>query len=561
MTIRSRSDTLSARGARGPRGRRERSRTEWAQAHGWAALAAAVVLAGAGLRVAAYAPGRPLWFDEALLALNIIDPPPDGLLGQLSFAQGAPPGFLLAQSALVSVLGPGEHALRLIPLASGIAALALFWPVARRIVGPPAALGALVLFAALAPLVEYSAELKQYSGDVLAALAVTGAALLVLERPSSVRRAVALGAVGAVALWLSHAALLVIAGVGAVLAARAARRRDPAALGLLAGAAALWLASAASAYVVSLRHLTGLQRHVVGGDSPFSPPIPPRAPTDLAWPWEVSAMTLEGLAGWPTPFAVGAALLGAVGAVSLLRRDASRGWLLLAPVAVALLASALGRYPVGDRFVLFLMPALVLFLAEATRWARGLLVRDGDDALVRISASGVAAAPLALLIGWQLWIAGQELESPTIHENIRPALRELADSWRPGDRLYVSHGAQYALRYYIESGWIARASSRPLPWRLDAAPAEPGNPTAAALVGRPPTVVIGRPIRDRDPGVVGSDLEALGQSARAWVLVSHAIHGDREFLLARLDAAGDRRHSSLHAGAALHLYDLRERAR
>lgn len=553
MTIATPGAAPSASPARAAPGGPAQVARPWRPIRPHAAAVALIIAAGAALRLAAYAAGRPLWLDEALIAINLLDPPPDGLLGPLSFAQGAPPGFLWAQSVLIDGLGPDEHALRLLPLISGLGALALFWPVARRVARPRAALPALALFATLAPLVHYSSEAKQYSGDVLAALAVTWAALLVAERPRDGRRALAAGLVGAGALWLSHAALLVLAGVAPVLAIAAVRRRDGAALRLLAGAGALWVASATAAYAISLRHLDGLQEHVVGRDSPFSPPLPPRTLADLAWPADTSAATLRDLAGWPAPLALAAALLVAAGAYAMLRRDATRAGLILAPAAVALVASALERYPFGGRFVLFLMPALVILLAEG-----GLCLRDraaGHRALGPLSL-----APLAALIGWQLWLAGAEVASPRLREDIRPALLELAHAWRPSDRLYVSEGAQYAFRYYADAGWIARASGRPLPWPVVDAPPDP-RPAAPAVLGRPPHIVIGRSVRGREPTGIAADLAVLAGGARTWVLVSHAIHGDGEFLRERFDAAGRRLRSERWEGAELHLYDLRRRAR
>ncbi len=527
---------------------------------GYAAIALLLIAVGVALRLAVYVHGRPLWLDEALIVINLLDPPPEGLLGPLSFAQGAPPGFLLAQSWIVDAIGPGEHALRLLPFAAGVGALVLFWPVARRIVPAPVALWALALFAVLAPLLDYSSQAKQYSSDVLAALAVTGVALLLLERPRDMRIAFAAGLVGGLALWLSHAALLVMVGVGAVLAIHAVRQREAAAIRVLAGAVGIWVASAAAAYAVSLRHLGGLQQQVVGGDSPFSPRIPPRELSDLVWPADISATTLEDLVGWPAPLAAVAALLVLAGAVSLLRRDAVRGWLLLAPAAVVLIAAALERYPFGDRFVLFLMPALAILAAEGSFWLRDVVVARRPPSTRRFVLGGVALAPLAALVGWQLSLAGNELASPRLREDIRPALLELTESWRPGDQLYVSHGAQYALRYYAESGWIAGESGRPAPWSLRAAPPDPG-PAAPALLGDPPSLVIGRSVRGGYRPGIDADLETLAGHGRTWVLISHAIHGDWEFLHARFDDTGRRLRSSFHEGVALHLYDLRSSAR
>ena len=76
---------------------------------------------GAALRLWQYATGASLWADEANMALNIVDRPLGRLLGPLDYRQMAPPGWLLLQKAAVTLLGDGEHALRLIPLLGSLA--------------------------------------------------------------------------------------------------------------------------------------------------------------------------------------------------------------------------------------------------------------------------------------------------------------------------------------------------------------------------------------------------------------------------------------------------------
>src|SRR3972149_226445 len=111
---------------------------------------AAVMLtlaAGAAIRLWQYALNPSLWMDEAFLALNIADRDFAHLLEPLSLNQAAPPGFLFVQRAAFDLFGTNEFARRRFPRACGLAALPLFWLVARRVLSGPGLLVAALLFA------------------------------------------------------------------------------------------------------------------------------------------------------------------------------------------------------------------------------------------------------------------------------------------------------------------------------------------------------------------------------------------------------------------------------
>ena len=125
-----------------------------------------LIALGVLARLAQYLANRSLWFDELMLALNIINRSYPELLQPLDYVQAAPAAFLLATKYLCTLWGDGEMVLRLIPLVSGLLALALYYPLARSLTRPQAALIALGLFAFSRYAIYYSAEVKQYSTDL-----------------------------------------------------------------------------------------------------------------------------------------------------------------------------------------------------------------------------------------------------------------------------------------------------------------------------------------------------------------------------------------------------------
>lgn len=151
-----------------------------------------VVVAGVALRVEQYLHRRSLWFDEALLALNVVGRPLRRLvLGPLAFHQGAPPGFVVAERVSVHLVGDGEYGLRLVPLLSGCLAVVVFAHLAYRVVSGPAPLLATALVAFSPLLVYYSAECKQYSTDVLFTMLILDLAVGLLLGPPGLGRVAA----------------------------------------------------------------------------------------------------------------------------------------------------------------------------------------------------------------------------------------------------------------------------------------------------------------------------------------------------------------------------------
>ena len=102
-----------------------------------------VVVLGLGvvLRLVAYGMNRAMWLDEQALKGNIIGVRMLDFSEPLKGDQLAPFGFLIFQRAIASILGGRNHVLRFLPLAAGIASLALFFRLAPRAPAPPGGAG------------------------------------------------------------------------------------------------------------------------------------------------------------------------------------------------------------------------------------------------------------------------------------------------------------------------------------------------------------------------------------------------------------------------------------
>lgn len=334
------------------------------------------VILGLGVlfRVVQYLSDRSYWLDEGSLAANITRKRVGDVLGVLSGTQLAPPGFLVVEWAACRTLGDNPFALRLFPLLCGIASLFLFLGVARHFLGPRSVWIAVALFAVSDDLIYFASELKQYSTDVAAGLACTLMGMEALARPATRGRVVALAAAGATIVWFSHPSVFVLAGVGTVLLASAAVERGwrgalvPSALGLV------WGASAAAVHAIAMDQL-GHRRDMWGFWDFAFPPMPPASFWDATWvPRRLLYLFVNPL-NFETPLDARLSALPALGlflagCLSAARRDRARFAMLALPVVFALLASCLRLYPFHGRLVLFLVPALLLLIAEGAGWFR-----------------------------------------------------------------------------------------------------------------------------------------------------------------------------------------------
>jgi uncharacterized membrane protein len=332
---------------------------------------------GIFLRVFIYLRNRPFWMDESSLWGNLAGMPILDFSAGLTGDQLAPIGFLIAERALMALVGTSQYASRFLPLSCGLIALCLFSSLARRLLSRQAALVALVLFAFSDDLTHYSSELKPYSTDLAVGLFFTLMALDAIHKPITSRTTAVLAISVVAAPWLSFASAFVVAGCGMILIVSSllARRLGDAAIFIAIGIG--WLASFAVSCRASAALLSPYTTMYAFWYFAFLP----------LWPLPMDAARLASAAGilleifvnplnlvaplWPRlGVAIPIALLF-LGGISLLRRSPFAWGILVLPIGLAMIASAMHRYPLHGRLILELVPAFYLLIAEGTEWWRG----------------------------------------------------------------------------------------------------------------------------------------------------------------------------------------------
>jgi hypothetical protein len=172
---------------------------------------------GVVLRIARYLLPSPIWGDEAMLAINIIDRDYRGLTQYLEHAQVAPVLFLWAERFALTLLGSQEWAMRFFPLLAGLGGLIFFWEFARRSVSPLAAgIGVGLLGVSIWP-VSLASTLKPYSADLFWSALLLHLAVKWHRRPERLRPLVGLLLAVPFALAGSYPTVFVAGGISLYL--------------------------------------------------------------------------------------------------------------------------------------------------------------------------------------------------------------------------------------------------------------------------------------------------------------------------------------------------------
>ena len=497
----------------------------WKAFLSWEKTAAALlILCGVILRIRQYLTGRSLWVDEAMLALNIVERDFARMFQPLDYDQGAPVGFLLVEKLFNTILGKHEFALRFFPLLVGLVSLWLFYLLLKRLTSGPGLLVALALFAFNPRLIYYSSEVKQYILDVAVTILLLLIAGPVFQLSPRTRDVAWLGLAGVVALWFSHPALFVLAGIGIALLILALKRRDYSTLRRILGMGLVWLFTIALLYSLILKDLSQnayMREYWRGAFLPvplwsdpgwFSKSLHENIGIQFGLPYAVFVVFFLILVGW----------------VMLWFHQRGYAIAIASILLVTLTVSAFQLYPVLERMILFLIPIGLLLLGKA--------VEAFHQRVQRFRPLGMLS--VLLLAGYLLYgplmTSVQNFVEPKYFEHIRPSMATLRDTWKDGDSLYVSNGALPAFRFYAPFFGLETISYE-----------------------------FGKRDDYQDPQRILRHLESIRGQPRTWILFSHVYEresfNEREFVLKYLDEVGEKKREFRVPGTSvfLYLYDLR----
>lgn len=484
------------------------------------------LLIGFGIivRLAQYLWNRSLWADEAVLALNIVNRSYLQLLQPLDYDQGAPIGFLMVEKLAVQIFGNNEYALRLFPLLCSIVSLFLFYKLAKGLIQPIAIPIALALFASLPYLVYYASEVKQYSSDVAIALLCCLISLRLKSPKLTIREVVTVALVGAIAIWFSHPAIFVLAGVGSSCFLINYIKKLPLKIANYFIIYSTWLVSFAGFYFLSIRNLSSDEDLLTSWRAAF-----PSFPLDIIWYLDALGKFFYrplGFIAWMDGLAI---ILFVVGCIACFHRKKDTLLILLSPVLMTFLAAALQKYPFRSRLVLFLTPFIILLIAEGTDYIRR---KTWYKPTVIVSI-----LILILLLAPPLGSASQLLVKPSLKGEIKPVISYIKSHQQPGDILYIYQRGKYQFKYYAQKY---------------------GYQEGDYIIGVDDLDKLdGKKLSEEEWQRYKNDLDKLRGNHRVWFLFAHAnIASENEKIKSYLDSIGKQIEFYEQPGAFVYLYDL-----
>jgi len=396
--------------------------------------------------------------------------------------------------------------------------LFVFYKVATHYIGTKAVPIALGLFAISDSLIFYSSEVKQYSSDVAVALLLYAIATYVQSKRLTTSRIALFGVIGALAIWFSYPAIFILAGFGVSLASFPLGRREWSRVGRLSIVFSLWVLSFAAFYLVSLGNLSKsevLLNYWSGGFMPF----PPMTFSDAGWFVNAFFDTFDDPAGLSLSGI--AAMTFLTGCISMFFEKRRGFFLLISPIPFGLLASGLHKYPFTGRLLLFIVPVVLLLIAEGAEQIRD--ATSHNSAIIGLTLIG-------LLVFHPLSTATSHLIKPRTAEEIKPVMGYVRDHRQDGDLLYLYYTSWPAFEYYSEKYGFKKSD-----------------------------YIIGVSSRDNWSNYA-EDLDKLRGNRRVWILFSHVCTwegvDEEKLFLYHLDKIGTRLDAFEGTGAAVYLYDL-----
>jgi len=481
-----------------------------------------IITFGISLYFRAYFSNRSLWLDEARLALNIIDRSLSSLLLPLDYGQGAPIGFLIVEKILVEILGNNEYILRLFPFICGIISLFLFYNIAKHYIEIKTIPIALILFVNSYWLTYYPSEAKQYSSDVTIALFLYFMVNYVQKNLTTLR-IVLFGITGGIVIWFSHSSVFILAGLGLSLFLLYFVRNEWLNILKISIAYSIWILSFTVCYFFFLENLSQNKWLISYWELGFAP-FPPKSISDIKWFMKTFFYLFEHPVGLDQNGITAFAFLA--GFTSMFLKKKKQFLFLISPIPFVLLASGLHKYPFFQRFLLFIVPFVLLFVAEG---AEQICAKASINSAIKILFIGLLILP-------SLFSSGMRLIKPITVEENKLVIDYMKKNWQQGDMLYLYHYSWPAFAYYSKNYGFTKKDY---------------------VIGIIPEEEAFRKNYDyRKWKKYAEDMAKLRNNKRVWVLLSHIFECEKKTFLYHVDNIGTRLDFFAAPGAEVYLYDL-----
>lgn len=394
--------------------------------------------AGILLRLKEFSFNKSLDIDEARIAVDLLARSfPNIIFHQLPYSDlpTLPPGLSLLQKLSVTLLGPAEGVIRLVPLICSLAALVLFERLIVRPLRLPFAWLAVGLFALNDSLITYAASAKQYSSDVLIAVLIGWMYLTARAKIPQVKEILFYGALGFLFMFCSYTAVFGLTAAACALLAANVRNRS--ALFRYGGLGLIWAGGFVLLYF-SYFYLMAGNAYILESARLWVMPRPVFSITTVSWTIERVTRLFEiplGIKqGW-----IGL-LLCFAGLVPLFKTDRPGFCFFALPLVAVLTAAGFQLYPFFERYLIFLIPYLLVLLAQGIPFLSMFMVRLRIPFLI---LSVILVFMLPVQGAWQTMTR----RSGDDH-SYRKVMTFLSARARPDDLVFLNSSSQFPYWYY-----------------------------------------------------------------------------------------------------------------
>lgn len=399
-----------------------------------------IIAFGMILRASKYLPAFSMRGDELAVTLNLINRSATDLMTKpLDHEQAAPFGFVLLVKTLISLFGQSEYVLRLVAFVAGGVSLILTQSLLSKIVGKYGNIFALAAFAFGNYLIYYSAELKQYSSDVMLCALLLLVLYQHLTKETTGKDFGLLAVLGVLALCLAYPALFVLAGIGTALLVHYWNDKQRLLWIVLTGM--IWAATFLTIYFLLLRHQTQDLYLITFWDNLLSfMPMPPWR--ELSW----FPKALSGLFFVVAGLSSHLVLIIPIYVLGLWKfwREKKWQWILALtiPIGLNIIVSGFQKYPFHGRLILYILPLIFIVLGKGIDFLVD-LIRN------RVLANTGFAVLMILILRPAIPTTTSYLITHSyLQDDLKPVLSFVEENQEADDLIYLYHYAEPQYAYY-----------------------------------------------------------------------------------------------------------------
>jgi len=398
-----------------------------------------IIAAGIAYRIIIYFQNRSLFIDEANVGRNIAERSFSQFFETLSYEQYAGPLFLIILKVNTLLLGMTEYALRLWPLIAGIISLILFYQLLKREFSEKWLWFPLLWMGFTWRMFRFSTEVKQYTTDIMVALALLNLVYIIPPEKLSWRNVLLWGIIGAILIWLSMPVVFILAGVGFYYFFHFFQKQNNYQINKpIITSIALWLLSFGVYYIAIINQQTGTD-YLLRSHADFYIPLLPTSIADF----KLLAKRLVGF--WKAVFGntalsvICTSALAVLGSFHFFRKNKYKLLLYVAPFALMIFAVGVKQFSLMPRITLFVWPLLMFCVVAGVHF-----LSQWNNKIFAVVISALLAVTVYNHTDYRFFKHNLKAEE------FKPAAHIIKANKKPNELLVVHHGAMPAYRFYSE---------------------------------------------------------------------------------------------------------------